>query len=109
MNRNELMLIDVFGLINLAELFNALKDNLRIGSKSNEAALGLLIVLAISGAALMIVGDLSNKSPFEVDPFVFADIAGVTAADDEFFDSAVKSFKVIILLMLACCFVVDWW
>jgi hypothetical protein len=100
------MLIDVFALINLAELFNALKDNLRMGSKSNEAALGLLIVLAISGAALMIVGDLSN-SPFE-EPFVFAGSAGVTVDDEKLLESAVKSFNVIVLLMLACCFVVGW-
>lgn len=99
------MLIDVLGLINLAELFNALKDNLRIGSKSNEAALGLLIVLAISGAALMIVGDLSN-SPFE-DPFVFAATVGVMT-DDELLESAVKSFNVVILLMLTCCFGAAW-
>lgn len=79
-----------------------------MGSKSNEAALGLLIVLAISGAALMIVGDLSN-SPFE-EPFVFAGSAGVTVDDDDekLLESAVKSFNVIVLLMLACCFVDDW-
>ena len=83
----------------------ALKDNLRIGSNSNEAALGLVIALAISGAALMIVGDFSS-SPFE-DPFVLAGVAGATD-DDKILLSAVRSFNVTILVMLACCFVANW-